>query len=149
MKVIANNKKAFHNYFIEDKFEAGIVLEGWEVKSIRAAEVNLADSFVYFENGNAFLRNAHIAQYQNGRVEEQNSHRDRGLLLKRSQIDKLYTAVKQKGFTCVVTKVYLTKVGLVKVEIALARGKHTYDKKQSLKEKDIKREAEREVRKIM
>jgi len=160
MKIVANNKKAFHDYFIEDKFEAGLELFGWEVKSVRASEVNLLDSFVWFNSPlvrrggtagdgvvEAFLKNAHFAPYKDGVVAEQNPRRDRKLLLRRAQIEKLHTAVKAKGFTCVVTKLYLNPRGLVKAEVALARGKHTYDKKQTLKEKDLKREAESELRK--
>ena len=146
MKLIANNKKAFHDYFIEDKFEAGLELFGWEVKSARASEVNLADSFVWFQNGEAFLKHAHFAPYKDGVVKEQNTKRDRKLLLKRAQIEKLYARVKTKGYTCVVTKVYFNPRGLVKAEVALARGKHTYDKKQTLKEKDLRREAEKEIK---
>ena len=146
MKTIVSNRKAFHDYYIEDKFEAGIELEGWEVKSARAAEVNLLDSFVFFQKGECYLKNAHFAPYKDGRLEEQSTKRDRKLLLHRAQIEKLQTAVKAKGYTCVVTKMYLNGRGLVKVEVALAKGKHSYDKKQALKEKDIKREVEREIR---
>ena len=146
MKVVANNKKAFHDYFIEDKFEAGLELFGWEVKSARASEINLLDSFVWFSDGEAFLKNAHFSTYKDGVIAEQNPRRDRRLLLKRAQIEKLHTKVKAKGNTCVVTKIYLSPRGLVKAEVALARGKHTYDKKQSLKEKDLKREAENEIK---
>jgi len=145
MKVIAQNKKAFHDYFIEDKFEAGLELFGWEVKSARAAEINLVDSFVWFSGGEAFLKNAHFAPYKDSAA-AQNPRRDRKLLLKRAQIEKLHTKVKAKGNTCVVTKIYLSPRGLVKAEIALARGKQTYDKKQTLKEKDLKREAENEIK---
>ena len=143
MKLITQNKKAFHDYFIEDKTEAGIELEGWEVKSARASNINLADSFVFFSNGEAFLKNSHFGQYNAGTVADQQSGRDRKLLLKRAQIDKLVKAVGAKGYTCIVTKIYLNSRGLIKAELALARGKHTYDKKQTLKEKDIKRETER------
>jgi len=146
MKVIAQNKKAFHDYFIEDKFEAGMELFGWEVKSARASEINLLDSFVWFSGGEAFLKNSYFAQYKDGIVTEQNPRRDRKLLLKKAQIEKLHTKVKAKGNTCVVTKIYLSPRGLVKAEVALARGKHTYDKKQTLKEKDIKRETENEIK---
>jgi len=146
MKIIAQNKKAFHEYFIEDKFEAGMELFGWEVKSARAAEVNLLDSFVWFSGGEAFLKNAHFSLYKDGVVTEQNPTRDRKLLLKKTQIEKLHSKVKAKGYTCVVTKIYLSPRGLVKAEVALARGKHTYDKKQALKEKDLKRESENEIK---
>jgi len=146
MKIVANNRKAFHDYFIEDKFEAGLELFGWEVKSARVSEINLLDSFVWFTKGEAFLKNAHFAPYKDGVVTEQNPRRDRKLLLKRAQIEKLHAKVKAKGNTCVVTKIYLSPRGLVKAEVALARGKHTYDKKQTLKEKDLKREAENEIK---
>jgi SsrA-binding protein len=146
MKIIANNKKAFHDYFIEDKFEAGLELFGWEVKSARASEVNLLDSFVWFLNGEAFLKNSHFSKYKDGFVAEQDPTRDRKLLLKKTQIEKLHSKVKAKGYTCVVTKIYLSPKGLFKAEVALARGKHTYDKKQTLKEKDLRREAENEIK---
>ena len=148
MKTIVTNRKAHHDYFIEDKFEAGVELQGWEVKSARAGEVNLTDSFVHFSNGEAFLKNAHFAPYKDGRLEEQILKRNRKLLLKKSQIEKLHASVKAKGYTCVVTKLYFNQCGLVKAEIALAKGKQNYDKKQSLKEKDIKREAESSLRNL-
>ena len=144
---IASNKKAFYNYFIEDKFEAGIELLGWEVKSARAAEVSLLDSFVFFAKGEAVLKNAHFAPYSKGSsAVEQIPRRDRRLLLRRSQIEKLHKAVQTKGVTCVVTRLYFNSRGLLKAEVAVARGKHTYDKKQVLKERDIKREAERQLK---
>ena len=155
MKVIVSNRKAFHDYFIEDKVEAGVQLEGWEVKSARAGEVNLTDSFVYFQlpkkstpdaKIECFLKNAHFSPYKQGRVEEQLPRRDRKLLLRRSQIEKMHMAVKAKSFTCVVTKLYLNPRGLVKAEIALARGKQNYDKRQSLKDKDIKRDTEKQLK---
>ena len=170
-KVIVSNRKAFHDYFIEDKIEAGIELEGWEVKSARAGEVNLTDSFVYFQlpkkntsqkqsgvgsvatnnntataNIECWLKNAHFSPYKQGRVEEQIPRRDRKLLLRRSQIEKMHMAVKAKSYTCVVTKLYLNPRGLVKAEIALARGKQNYDKRQTLKDKDIKRDTEKQLK---
>ena len=146
MKIIAQNKKAFHNYFIEDKLEAGVELQGWEVKSARAGNVSLLESFVFFEKGEAHIKNAHFAPFENGRVSEQESRRSRRLLLKRTQIDKFHKAVATQGITCVVTKLYFNNRGLLKAEVALARGKQNYDKKQVLKERDLQREAEREVR---
>ena len=148
---VAQNKKAYHNYFIEDKFEAGIELQGWEVKSARQNGVSLVESFVYFskpkgaEGGavQAVLKNAHFAPYEYGRVTEQDVRRDRRLLLRRTQIEKLHKMVATKGVTCVVTKLYFNSRGLLKAEVALARGKHNYDKKQVLKERDIKRETDR------
>jgi SsrA-binding protein len=101
---------------------------------------------VWFQNGEAFVKNAHFAPYKDGVVTEQNTKRDRKLLLKRAQIEKLFTRVKTKGYTCVVTKIYFSPRGLIKAEVALARGKHTYDKKRDLKEKDLRREAESEIK---
>ena len=151
MSLIASNKKAYHNYFIEDKIEAGVELQGWEVKSARAGNISLLDSFVFFcgkesSTTEAILKNAHFSNYENGRVSEQEVRRNRKLLLNRHQIEKFHKAVSTKGMTCVVTKLYFNKRGLVKAEIALARGKQKHDKKQVLKEKDIQREIEREVR---
>jgi len=141
MQTVNNNKKAQHDFFIEDKFEAGIVLLGWEVKSARNGSVNLADSYVYFNKGEAYLKNAHISPYAMGDVTKQDTKRDRKLLLNANEIEKIHFAVKAKGFTCVATKIYFNKQGRVKLEIALARGKQKFDKKQVLKERDIMREA--------
>ena len=151
MKIIAQNKKAFHNYFILDNVEAGLELLGWEVKSARAGNVSLLESFVYFSadnNGNiqGHLKNSHFSTYEYGVVKNQEVRRDRRLLLTRHQIDKFHKAVATKGVTCVVTKLYFTKRGLLKADVALAKGKHTFDKKQVLKERDLQREAERQLR---
>jgi len=146
VKTIASNKKAFFNYFIEDTIEAGLELQGWEVKSARAGNVNLAESFVMFREGEAWLKNSHFSNYEYGRTEEQNVRRDKKLLMNRSQIDKFHKAVTTKGITCVVTKLYFNKRGLLKAEVALARGKQLHDKKQVIKERDLKREAERELK---
>ncbi|MCL2570312.1 MAG: SsrA-binding protein SmpB [Firmicutes bacterium] len=154
MKIVANNKKAYFNYFIEDKEESGIELLGWEVKSARAGKVSLVDSFVFFgrekgeKEGNiqAWLKNAHFSPFEHGVVKDQEVRRDRRLLLRRAQIEKFYRAVMTKGVTCVVTKLYFSKGGYLKAEIALARGKQLHDKKQVIKERDLNREAEREIR---
>lgn len=151
MSVIASNKKAFYNYFLDDRTEAGLELQGWEVKSARAGNVSLAESFVYFtkpkDGGGveAWLKNAQFSPYEYARATDQQLRRDRKLLLKRSQIDKLHKAVATKGVTCIVTKIYFTKRGLAKADVAIARGKQLHDKKQVLKERAIKREAERET----
>jgi SsrA-binding protein len=149
MKILSDNRRARFDYHMDEKIEAGIELQGWEVKSARAGEVSLGESFVWIADGSAWLKNAYFAPYKNcaGGI-EQELKRDRRLLLRKSQIEKLHMQVKAKGFTCVVNKLYLTARGLVKVEIALAKGKHTYDKKKSLKEKDILREAERDVKRM-
>ena len=146
MKLVAGNKKAHFDYFIEDKYEAGIELFGWEVKSARAGNVNLQDSFVFFKDTECWLKNSHFSPYEYGIVKDQDPRRDRKLLLNKAQINKLHASVKAKGYTCVATKIYFNKRGLVKVEIALAKGKHNYDKKQTIKERDLQREADREIK---
>lgn len=147
MKTVSDNRKARFDFFIEDKYEAGIELLGWEVKSARAGEVNLKDSFVHFTGGEAFLKNAHFSPYGFGDVKTQDTRRDRRLLLNKHEIEKISTAVKTKGYTCVVTKVYFNGKGLVKAEIALAKGKHNFDKKKAMKERDIARETLTEISK--
>lgn len=142
MKIIATNKKAYHDFFIIDTYECGIVLEGCEVKSVRLGNVNLKDSFCSISNKNeVFVKNMHIKNYEKASflVDEK---RNRKLLLNKHEINKLSSKVKQSGFTLVPLKVYL-KESLVKLEIGLAKGKHTYDKKQTLKEKDIQRDTQR------
>lgn len=146
MKIVAVNKSASFEYFVEEKFEAGIVLEGSEVKSIRKSNCNLSDSFCFVRKGEAVLKNMHIAVYdKSGAFNTRDSRRDRKLLLHKSEIAKIVGKVNEKGYTLVPLKVYF-KDSLVKVEVALCRGKHTYDKKQSLREKDLKRDAERRIR---
>ena len=144
MKVIAENKKAYFDYFIEEKTEAGIVLQGSEVKSIRMGQVNLKDSFCFFEDGELVLKNCHITPYEKGSHFNADARRDRKLLLHKKEISRLYGKVKQKGYTLVVTKMYFLK-NLVKVELALAKGKHTYDKKETLKRKDIEKSIQRDI----
>jgi len=148
---ISQNKKAYHNYFIENKIEVGVELFGWEVKSARVGTVNLGESFVYFEQSNkgryeAFLRNAHFSKYKYTREEEQEERRPRRLLMKRNEIEKFHKAVMSKGVTCIATKLYFNSRGMIKCEIGLAHGKQNYDKKQVLRERDISREAERAIK---
>lgn len=146
MKVITVNKGASFEYFIEDKYEAGIVLEGNEVKSIRAGNCSLKDSFCYLRKGEVLLKNMHIAYYkQSGVFNTVDTKRDRKLLLHRGEIDKIVGKVNEKGYTLVPIKVYF-KDALIKVEVALCKGKHTYDKKRALREKDILREKERQIK---
>ncbi|MDR1793847.1 MAG: SsrA-binding protein SmpB [Erysipelotrichaceae bacterium] len=142
IKVIANNRKAFHDYFIEEALEAGIELLGTEIKSVRRGSVQLRDSYVKFDKGEAYLVDASIAKYEFGNRFNHEEKRDRRLLLHKAQIRKLEQKIKLQGYTCVATKVYLSH-GRCKVEIALAKGKHTYDKRQALKEKDARREIEK------
>lgn len=139
--VIANNKKAYFEYFIESTFEAGIVLVGAEVKSIRAGGISLADSFVAIKNGEVILKNAYIKPFEKATAYAPNERKDRKLLLNKQEIQKLTRAKLEKSYTIVPLKVYF-KNNRVKVEIALAKGKKLYDKKQSLKEKSAKREIE-------
>lgn len=143
MKIVATNKKAYHDYFILDTIECGIVLVGSEVKSVRLGNVNLKDSFCSITQQNeVFVKGMHIKNYEKASAFLEDEKRNRKLLLNKHEINKLATKVKQSGFTLVPLKVYL-KDSLVKVEIGLAKGKHTYDKKESLKEKDIMRDTSR------
>lgn len=142
-KTIVENKLARHEYFIEQTVEAGIVLDGGEVKSIKKGDINLNDGFCLISGGEIFLKNVHVAVYDKASAYNvKDSRRDRKLLLNKNEILKLKGKVEEKGYTLVPIKVYL-KQSLIKVEVGLCKGKHTYDKKQSLKEKDIKREIER------
>ena len=145
-KQIASNKSATFEYVVVDKYEAGIVLEGTEVKSFRKGNVNLKDSFCFVENGEIFLKNAHIAVYdKSGAFNSKDAKRDRKLLLHKSELVKIKSKVNEQGMTLVPLKLYF-KQALIKVELGLCKGKHTYDKKQSIKEKDIKRETERAIK---
>lgn len=145
MKIVSQNKKAFHDYFILDTYEAGIELKGTEIKSARKGSVNLKDSFIRIKNNEAFIENMHIAPYEQGNLFNHEPLRTRKLLLHKKQIQKLQKEVKENGLTIVPTKVYFNTSKL-KVEIALARGKKLYDKRQSLKEKDAKRDVERALK---
>lgn len=147
MQIVSNNKKAYHEYFIEETFEAGIVLVGSEVKSIRLGGISLVDSFVYIKNGEVYLKNAYIKPFEKTTAYIPESKRDRKLLLNKREIQKLIKQTKEKGFTIVPTKVYF-KNNIVKVEIGLARGKKLYDKKEVLKEKSQRREIEQETKKF-
>ena len=143
---IAKNKKAHFHYTVEETLECGIVLEGSEVKSIRKSNCNLSDSFCFVRKGEVTLKNMHIAVYdRSGAFNTRDSRRDRKLLLHKSEIAKIVGKVNEKGYTLVPLKIYF-KDSLVKVEVALCRGKHTYDKKQSLKEKDLKRDTDRRIK---
>lgn len=146
MKIVAVNKKAHFEYFLEELFETGIVLEGGEVKSLRQGNASLSESFCFVRNGEIMLKNMHIAYYEKSAAfNTKDTRRDRKLLLHKNQINKIVGKINEKGYTLIPVKVYL-KDALIKVEIALAKGKHNYDKKNTLKERDIKREAEREIK---
>ena len=142
IKLIAQNKKARHDYFIEDTYEAGLVLVGTEVKSIRLGKVNLRDSFANIRGGEAFVYNMNISPYEKGNIFNRDPLRTRKLLLNRREINKINGLLTQKGFSLIPLKVYL-KNGLVKMEVGIARGKKLYDKRQDLKEKAVKRDFEK------
>jgi len=144
-KLVAQNKKAFHDYHIEERFEAGIVLTGTEIKSIRQGKVNLRDSFAQVRRGEVTLHNMHISPYEQGNRYNHEPLRTRKLLLHRTEINKLIGSIKEKGFTLVPLRLYL-KNGLAKVEIALAKGKKEYDKRETLKKKDAQREIEKAIK---
>jgi SsrA-binding protein len=138
-KLICNNKKAFHEYFIEERFEAGMVLTGTEVKSLRMGKANLNDAFAMVKNGEAFLHNLHISPYDFGNRQNHDPDRMRKLLLHKKEIEKLFGSVREQGYSLVPLRLYF-KNGLVKVEMGLAKGKKLYDKREELKKKDHKRE---------
>jgi len=141
-KVIATNRKAYHDYFIDETYEAGIVLTGAEIKSVRAGRVSLRDSFALVKGGEAWLLNAHIAPYKHATHTSHEPKRDRKLLLHRYQINRLREKVREKGYTLVPLRMYL-KDNRAKVEIALVRGKKLYDKRRAIAERDAQREVER------
>lgn len=145
IKVIATNRKAKHEYEFLDTFEAGLVLLGTEIKSIRAGRVSLQEGYVQVENGEAWLMNVHIAPYDPASRQNHEAKRRRKLLLHRREIDRLQGRVQEKGFTVVPTRLYL-KDGRAKLEIALARGKKLYDKRQSIAERESKRQVERALK---
>jgi SsrA-binding protein len=146
IKTVATNRKAYHNYHIEDSVEAGIVLTGTEIKSIRAGRVNLGDAYVRPESGELWLLNAHIARYEAGSYLSHEPTRPRKLLLHRKQIDGLTSKVVEKGFTLVPLKLYI-KDSIAKVEVALAKGKKLYDKRESMTRREAEREIERTIKK--
>jgi SsrA-binding protein len=145
VKVIATNRKARYQYHFHDTYEAGLVLMGSEIKSIRAGRVSLQEGFVLFEGGEAWLVNVHIAQYDPASRQNHEPRRRRKLLLHRREIDRLQGQVQQKGYAVVPTRLYL-KDGRAKVEIALARGKKQYDKRQVIAKRDSKRQMERAIK---
>ncbi len=145
IKLIANNKKAYHDYFIEDTYEAGIALAGTEVKSLRMGRCSVKEAFIRVENSEVYIYQMHISPYEKGNIFNKDPLRVRKLLLHKNEINKLMGQVAQKGFTIVPLKVYFNG-SLVKVEIGLARGKKLYDKRQDIAKKDQRREAEREFK---
>jgi SsrA-binding protein len=144
IKIIARNRKANHDYFIEDRFEAGIALLGSEIKSVRAGRVSLREAYVTIDNNEAWLMNAHIAPYDPASQMNHEPKRRRKLLLHRKEIIELFDGIKQKGYTIIPLTMYL-KSGKAKVEIALARGKKQYDKRRDLAKRDAEREMMRSL----
>ena len=145
MKDIIVNKKAYHDYTIEDTYEAGIVLTGSEIKSIRAGKVSIKEAYVSFKENEAYVKNMHIAEYKQATYNNHEELRDRKLLLHKYEISKLYQKVKTKGYTLVPVRMYL-KNGKAKLEIALAKGKNLIDKREDAKLRDAKREMEKALK---
>jgi SsrA-binding protein len=146
MKIIAVNKSASFEYFIEEKYEAGIVLEGNEIKSLRQGAVNMNDSFCFLRGNTLSVKNMHVALYdKSDAFSTKDTRRDRKLLLHKSELSKIAGKINRQGYTLVPLKLYF-KDALVKMEIALCKGKHTYDKKQSIAERDVKRDTERAIK---
>jgi len=145
VKVVATNRKAFHEYFFSDTFEAGIALVGTEIKSVRAGRVSLQDGYVSFEKGEAWLLNVHISHYEPASRQNHDPKRRRKLLLHRREIDRLASRVQEKGYTVIPTRLYL-KDGRAKVEIGLARGKRLYDKREAIARRDSQRQIDRALK---
>ena len=145
IRLIANNKKAYHDYFIDEKYEAGIALHGTEVKSLRMGKCSIKESFITINRGEVLIQHMHISPYEKGNIFNKDPLRTRKLLLHKAEIRKLENQVKMKGDTIMPLKVYL-KGSLVKVEIGLARGKKLYDKRQDIAKKDAQREAQRDFK---
>lgn len=144
-KLVANNKKAGFDYFIEDRWEAGMVLHGTEVKSVRMGKVSIKESFIRIEKGEVYIYNMHISPYEKGNIFNKDPLRVKKLLLHTQEINKIIGKVKEKGYTLVPIKVYL-KGSLVKMEIGLGKGKKLYDKREDIAKKDVKRNAEKEFK---
>ena len=144
-RLIANNKKARHDYFLEETFEAGVELHGTEVKSLRQGNCSIKEAFVHIENGEIIIYGMHISPYEKGNIFNKDPMRPKKLLMHKKEITRLLGKIKEKGYTLVPVQVYF-KGSLVKVEIALARGKKLYDKRQDIAKKDARREAERDFK---
>lgn len=144
-KLVANNKKAYHDYFIEEKYEAGLVLHGTEVKSLRMGKCSIKEAFIRLENGEAFIYGMHISPYEKGNIFNKDPLRVKKLLLHKQQIRKLIGDSSEKGYTIVPLQVYFSD-GRAKLEIGLAKGKKLYDKRQDIAKKDQRREAEKELK---
>lgn len=146
MKIITTNRSAGFEYFIEEKYEAGIVLSGDEIKSLRLGNVNMNDSFCFLREGEVSVKNMHVALYdKSDGFSARDTRRDRKLLLHKSEIAKIAGKINRQGYTLVPLKLYF-KDSLVKIEVALCKGKHTFDKKQAIAERDVKRSVDREIK---
>ncbi|MBO5081200.1 MAG: SsrA-binding protein SmpB [Lachnospiraceae bacterium] len=145
MKLIANNKKAYHDYFIEEKYEAGLVLHGTEVKSLRQGKCSIKESFIRIENCEMFIYGMHVSPYEKGNIFNKDPLRPKKLLLHKREIMKLLGKIKEKGYTLVPLQVYFTS-GRAKIEIGLAKGKKLYDKREDIAKKDQRRESERDFK---
>jgi len=145
MKLVANNKKAYHDYFVDEKFEAGLVLHGTEVKSLRLGKCSIKESFIRIENGEVWVYGMHISPYEMGNIFNKDPLRPKKLLLHKYEINKLLGKIKEKGFTLVPLQVYF-KDGKAKMEMGLCRGKKLYDKRQDIAKKDQRREAEKDFK---
>jgi SsrA-binding protein len=145
-KAVATNRKAYHDYFIEEKFEAGIMLQGTEVKSLRDGRVNLQDSYASVKEGQIFLHHCHISPYSHGNLSNHEPLRTRKLLLHRKEINKLLVKTQQQGLTIIPLRIYFSKRGLAKVEIGLAKGKKQHDRRESDKTREASREVERAMK---
>lgn len=145
MKLVANNKKAYHDYFVDEKFEAGLVLHGTEVKSLRLGKCSIKEAFIRIENGEVWVYGMHISPYEMGNIFNKDPLRPKKLLLHKYEINKLLGKIKEKGFTLVPLQVYF-KEGKAKIEMGLCRGKKLYDKRQDIAKKDQRREAEKDFK---
>ena len=146
IKIAAQNRKAYHDYFVEDRYEAGIELFGTEVKSIRAGKASMVDTFCYFDKGELWVRGVNIAEYAWGTCNNHVPRRDRKLLLTARELDKLQRASQDKGLTIVGLRLFLNERGLAKVVVGLARGRKSYDKREYLKENDARREMDKAMK---
>jgi len=137
------NRSAYYEYFIDDKYDAGMVLTGTEVKSLRAGKASFNDAYCLFEKGELYVKSLHIAEYAFGTYANHNPLRDRKLLLNKKELRKIEAKVKEKGFTIIPLRIYFSEGGKAKIEIGLARGKKLHDKRESIKQKDVERELKR------
>ena len=145
-KVVATNRKAFHDYFIEEKFEAGIVLQGTEVKSLREGRVNLQDSYASVRDSEVFLHNCHVSPYSHGTIMNHDPTRVRKLLLHKTEINRLQGKTQQRGLTLIPLRIYFSQRGHAKVELGLAKGKKLYDRRESIKAREAGREVQRAIK---